>query len=158
MLQNAQCYKTPNATNAQCNKWPLQNAQCYKTPNFTKRPILQNVQNKVRDSILFNTQESAALGPLAHPSRSARPPNNFIVYFLFWVFCNIGRFVIGRSVALGVLFFGVLLLCIHSFNRSLYSFISVLVGKKCKDAFCIYITYPTLYLYIMFNSSCCFLL
>ena len=51
----------------------------YKTPKtkgpITKRPMLQNVQNKVRDNILFNIKETAALGPLAHSSSSARPRN-----------------------------------------------------------------------------------
>ena len=39
-------------------KAQLQNAQYYII-----RPMLQNVQNKVRDSILFNFYEAAALSP-----------------------------------------------------------------------------------------------
>ena len=54
-FQNAQCIKTPNATKRPVQqKAQFQNTQCYKTPKCYEHPMLQNIQNKVKDSILFN--------------------------------------------------------------------------------------------------------
>ena len=36
---------------------------CFRNHFKVTYPMLQNVQNKVRDSILFNIQEAAALDP-----------------------------------------------------------------------------------------------
>ena len=102
MLQNAKTktpnYKTPNAT-----KVPITKRLMLQNANVTKRPMLHNVQNRVRDSIFFNISEAAALGPLAiFYCFSVFGRFFHFGFLLHWAFCKCAFCCIRRLVALGV--------------------------------------------------------